>query len=119
MTFTEGSCRRLPSNKKNKTWKDDGVLAIRVVYATLYNNAGKSIGRTAFSAPLLPGSNLTIGGKEIEVDSCISKDEYLAYITSTAKPANAEPKPKPVPVPTQPLLTQKPKMSLQAQMKAQ
>lgn len=36
------------------------------------------MGRVAFDSPLLPGSTLSIGGKEVEVDSVMSKQEYLA-----------------------------------------
>ncbi|KAJ9605977.1 helicase [Cladophialophora chaetospira] len=112
---------RLPTNKKNKTWTDDGVLAIRGGYATLFNNAGKSIGRIAFSAPLLPGSNLTMSGKEIEVDACISKEQYLHYLNSSTEPAKpaSKPKPKPTSSPTTSFAVHQPKLSMQAQMKAQ
>ncbi|KEF57020.1 uncharacterized protein A1O9_07210 [Exophiala aquamarina CBS 119918] len=71
---------RIPTNKKNKTWTDDGLLVVSGGYASLYNNTGKNIGRAAFAYPLLPGSNLSVGGKEIEVDACISRDEYLAAV---------------------------------------
>ncbi|EXJ61740.1 DNA repair and recombination protein RAD54B [Cladophialophora yegresii CBS 114405] len=105
---------RLPTNKKNKTWTDDGVLAIRGGYATLYNNTGKSIGRIALSSPLLPGSNLTMGGKEVEVDSCIKRTEYLKYVNASTKPA----KEKPDTESGSPSSNQQPKLSMQAQMKA-
>ena len=36
------------------------------------------MGRTPCEAPLLPGSSLSIGGKEVEVDSMLSKSDYLA-----------------------------------------
>lgn len=116
---------RLPTNKKNKTWTDDGVMAIRDGYATLFNNGGKNIGRTAFSAPLLPGSNMTISGKEIEVDSCINKAEFLEYINMKAKPARMEPtskaelKSKPASSNRQSSPAPPPKSSMMAQMKAQ
>lgn len=63
------------------------------------------MGRTTFSDPLLPGSTLSIGGKEVEVDSIMSREEYLsgrAFLnTVTPKPIHAievqtllKPKPK-------------------------
>ena len=64
------------------------------------------MGRTAFGDPLLPGSTLSIGGKEVEVDSIMSKKEYMSgktfLNTSTPNPApvmevQALPKPKPKP----------------------
>ena len=93
------------------------MLAIRGGEATLFNNTGKSIGRIAFSEPLLPGSNLKIGGKEVEVDACISKHEYLAYVNASTEDEKTRPTPKskPNPKPTSPPL----KLSMQAQMKAQ
>ena len=36
------------------------------------------MGRTPCDSPLLPGSSLSIGGKEVEVDSILSKNDYLA-----------------------------------------
>lgn len=36
------------------------------------------MGRTMYNEPLLPGSTLSIGGKDIEVDSAISKADFFA-----------------------------------------
>ena len=36
------------------------------------------MGRTPSESPLLPGSTLSIGGKDVEVDSVISKEEFMA-----------------------------------------
>ena len=36
------------------------------------------MGRTPCDSPLLPGSQLSIGSKEVEVDSIISKEDFLA-----------------------------------------
>ena len=35
------------------------------------------MGRTAFDSPLLPGSILSVGGNELEVDSVLSKEDFL------------------------------------------
>ena len=40
--------------------------------------SGKDMGRTACNSPLLPGSALSVGGREIEVDSILPKTDYLA-----------------------------------------
>lgn len=110
----------MQTNKKNKTWTDDGVLLVSGGYATLYNNAGRSIGRTAFSTPLLTGSNLKIGGKEVEVDSCISKKEYLAVTKPGALSTNVESSSVAhTPSAQRSLKVQKPMASIQAQMRAQ
>ena len=36
------------------------------------------MGKTAFDSPLLPGSSLSVGGKEVEIDSVLSKHDFLA-----------------------------------------
>ena len=47
------------------------------------------MGRTMFDAPLLPGSTLSVGMTEVEVDSVLPKEEYLAQ--ASLKPDNAAP----------------------------
>ena len=44
----------------------------------LQDLSGKNMGRTACNSPLLPGSALSVGGREVEVDSILPKAEYLA-----------------------------------------
>ncbi len=113
--------------KKHKTWDGDGLLAVRGGYASLQDVSGRDMGRLAFSDPLLPGSSLSIGGKDIEVDSIIPKADYLA------RPAFLKAgKPSPAPTPsiraqdpiTKPIIhpstvPSKPRGSLQAQMRAE
>lgn len=36
------------------------------------------MGKKSWTTPLLPGSTLSIGGKDVEIDSVISKEEFLA-----------------------------------------
>jgi DNA repair and recombination protein RAD54B len=36
------------------------------------------MGKTRFNDPLLPGSTLSVGGKDVEVDSIITKEDFLA-----------------------------------------
>ncbi|EXJ54859.1 uncharacterized protein A1O5_12925 [Cladophialophora psammophila CBS 110553] len=110
---------RVPTNKKNKTWTDDGVLAVKGGFATLYSRSGRNIGRTAFSAPLLPESNLTISGKEVEVDSQISKNAFLEIVGPKTKSVNTEHKTTPESQPAKPFAVQQKKPSIQTQMKAQ
>ncbi|RVX65879.1 hypothetical protein B0A52_10243 [Exophiala mesophila] len=107
---------RIPTNKKNKTWTDDGVLTVGSGYATLYNNSGRSVGRTPFSAPLLPGSNLSLGGKEVEIDSCLTRDQYLGMMKPKA--AHATPAAKIQPGDAQQNEAPKTKLSMRDQMKA-
>lgn len=112
---------RNPTGKKNKTWTGDGVLSVSNGFATFCDSSGKTLGRCAFSRPLLPGSNLTMSGKEIEIDSSISRAEFLAILQPRAKPP-AKPTPS-APVGTGsktflPEPAQKKGGSLQSQMKA-
>ncbi|KAH8728210.1 DNA repair and recombination protein RAD26 [Phaeosphaeriaceae sp. PMI808] len=70
---------RKHTTKKNKTWDGDGVLAVVGGYASLTDSdTGKEIGKGAYSRPLLPGSTLSVGGKEIEIDGVMEKADYLA-----------------------------------------
>ncbi|TVY19385.1 DNA repair and recombination protein RAD54B [Lachnellula arida] len=64
--------------KKHKTWDGDGVLSVYGGYARLQDISGKEMGRSMFKDPLLPGSTLSIGGKDVEIDSSISKADFLA-----------------------------------------
>jgi DNA repair and recombination protein RAD54B len=114
--------------KKHKTWDGDGVLAVRGGFASLQDISGRDMGRLAFSDLLLPGSTLSISGKEVEVDSVISKVDFLAgkpflkagKPSATAADSNSRHQ---VPI-AKPLIqlstiSGKPKGSLQAQMKAE
>jgi DNA repair and recombination protein RAD54B len=67
------------TTKKNKTWDGDGVLAVTGGYATLTDSdTGKELGKGACTRPLLSGSALSIGGKELEIEGPIDKADYLA-----------------------------------------
>ena len=103
---------RNPSTKKNKSWTGDGVLSVSNGFATFCDNTGKTLGRCTYSDPLLPGSEIKIGGKEVEIDASITRDEFMSIIqpkrkpkpTAVTKSASAPPK--------------KPASSLQNQLKA-
>ncbi|KAI9838109.1 MAG: hypothetical protein M1819_006265 [Sarea resinae] len=69
---------RKPTAKKHKTWDGDGILSIRGGFAHLHDVSGRDMGRVNFDSPLLPGSTLSVSGKEVEVDSVITKRDYLA-----------------------------------------
>lgn len=64
--------------KKHKTWDGDGVLAVAGGYARLQNIDGREMGRCMYNEPLLPGSTLSIGGRDIEIDAAITKADFLA-----------------------------------------
>lgn len=66
------------TTKKHKTWDGDGVLSVTGSYAVLQDVSGKELGRGVCKGPLLVGSELSIGGREVEVDTMISKEDYLA-----------------------------------------
>lgn len=54
------------------------MLSLSGGYATLQDISGKALGRTACKGPLLVGSELSVGGKDIEVESMISREDFLA-----------------------------------------
>ncbi|KAG9246250.1 SNF2 family N-terminal domain-containing protein [Calycina marina] len=66
------------TNKKHKTWDGDGVLAVWGGYARLQDISGKEMGKIMYNEPLLPGSTLSLAGRELEIDSSISKSDFLA-----------------------------------------
>jgi DNA repair and recombination protein RAD54B len=73
------NCRRKPTKKKNKTWDGDGVLSIRDGYAHLQDaEDGREIGKTMWKLPLFPGSTLSVGGKDVEIDAVLLKEDFLA-----------------------------------------
>ncbi|MCJ1468794.1 helicase [Pseudocyphellaria aurata] len=101
---------RKVTTKKHKTWDGDGVLHVASGYAYLQDVSGRDMGRAPFDSPLLPGSTLSVGGNEIEVDSVMSKKDYLAgkhflKPTSTKAPATIREisQPKPNAPPKKPL----------------
>ncbi|KAK5722896.1 helicase [Elasticomyces elasticus] len=81
---------RKPTAKKHKTWDGDGVLSVVGSYAHLQDISGRDMGRGATKGPLLVGSELMVGGKEIEVESMISKEDFLAgrpFLGNMKKPS--------------------------------
>ncbi|KAF2183764.1 DNA repair and recombination protein RAD26 [Zopfia rhizophila CBS 207.26] len=67
------------NTKKNKTWDGDGLLSIVGGYAVLADiDTRKELGRGPCGRPLLPGSTMSVGGKEIEIDGVISKEDYFS-----------------------------------------
>jgi DNA repair and recombination protein RAD54B len=76
--LTNYYCRRKFTTKKHETWDGDGVLTVINGYAHLQDVSGRDLGKIAWKSPLLPGSTLSIGGKDVEIDSVISKADYLA-----------------------------------------
>jgi DNA repair and recombination protein RAD54B len=54
------------------------VLAVSGGYATLQDQSGKDLGRTLLGRMLEPGDVVSLGAREVEVDSVLSRDDYLA-----------------------------------------
>ncbi|KAL4917789.1 SNF2 family N-terminal domain-containing protein [Aspergillus aurantiobrunneus] len=69
---------RKPTMKKNKTWDGDGIISTRDGYVYLQDISGREMGRAMHGSALKMGAILSIGGKEVEVDSEISKKEYIS-----------------------------------------
>ncbi|EMC92195.1 hypothetical protein BAUCODRAFT_569497 [Baudoinia panamericana UAMH 10762] len=66
------------TTKKHKTWDGDGVLSVSGGYATLQDISGRELGRAICKGPLLVGTELSVGGKDVEVESMITKEDLLA-----------------------------------------
>lgn len=66
------------TQKKHKTWDGDGVLSVRDGYAHLQDIGGREMGKIMYNKALFPGDTLSIGAKDIEIDSMISKEDFLA-----------------------------------------
>ncbi|KAJ4985754.1 DNA repair and recombination protein rad54 [Stagonosporopsis vannaccii] len=67
------------TTKKNKTWDGDGVLVVANGVGVLTDSdSGKEMGKVVCNRPLLPGSQLSIGGKELEIDDVIDKKDYMS-----------------------------------------
>ena len=47
-------------------------------HAYLEDASGKAMGRASCPGPLLPESTLSIGGKEVQIDCVLSREEYLS-----------------------------------------
>ncbi|TDL24190.1 hypothetical protein BD410DRAFT_745512 [Rickenella mellea] len=70
---------RAPQHRKHKTWDGDGVLAINGMKAALYDLDGKLIvmGQSNMSVVNV-GTNLTVNGKDMEVDCAIPRSEFFS-----------------------------------------
>ncbi|KAJ5788880.1 Helicase C-terminal [Penicillium psychrosexuale] len=91
---------RKPSAKKHKTWDGDGILSTRGEFVYLRDIAGKEMGRKVHEARLEPGTTLSISGKEVEIDSEISRKEYLSgrvFLEATKSAPTSTPDPVPTP----------------------
>ncbi|MCJ1475516.1 helicase [Lambiella insularis] len=100
------------TTKKHKTWDSDGILRVVDGFAYLQDVSGKDMGRSTCSGPLLPGSGLSIAGKDVEVESLLSRKDFMAgrpfLAMSVAKPS---PTTSMVPPPPQnPTSTPKPRI---------
>ncbi|KAL4997815.1 SNF2 family N-terminal domain-containing protein [Aspergillus recurvatus] len=95
---------RKPTAKKNKTWDGDGILSARDEYVYLQDISGRDMGRAMYTSVLKPGVILSVGGKEVEVDTEISKKEYLSgkrfLETKTEAPTSPTPPSPPKPYPS-------------------
>ena len=69
------------------------MLHITGGYAYLQDISGRDMGRTICNLPLLPGSEISVGGKEVEVDSVISRADFLAgtqFLKTSSKRPESE-----------------------------
>jgi DNA repair and recombination protein RAD54B len=95
-TNLANASRRKPTAKKHKTWDGDGILSVRRGNVFLRDTAGKEMGRKVHEARLEPGTTISISGKEVEIDSEISRKEYYSDRKFLEGPKAATPDPIPV-----------------------
>ena len=100
--LTNYAQRRKYTTKKHKTWDGDAVLHVTGGYAYLQDMSGRELGRAALDSPLLPGSTLSVGMRDVEVDCILSKKDYLAgrpflKVSSKKPPSSATQKSLPEP----------------------
>ncbi|KAL4799091.1 SNF2 family N-terminal domain-containing protein [Aspergillus venezuelensis] len=69
---------RKPTAKKNKTWDGDGIVSTRDGYVHLQDISGREMGRAMHGSTLKMGTIISIGGKEVEIDTEMTRKEYLA-----------------------------------------
>lgn len=80
---------RKKTTKKHKTFDGDGVLSVSSGYATLTDTTGKPLGRTPLTILPQPGDLISISGKDVEIDSELSKSDFLAgrpFLSTPAPP---------------------------------
>jgi DNA repair and recombination protein RAD54B len=79
---------------------------------------GKDMGRTAFDGPLLPESTLKIGGKDVEVEAIMPREEYIAgrhlLNRGISKPPALATTTSQLPTPRVPLPKMPPKAAIEA-----
>ncbi|KAL4742214.1 SNF2 family N-terminal domain-containing protein [Aspergillus similis] len=86
---------RKPTAKKNKIWDGDGIISVRDGYVYLQDISGRAMGRAMHGRSVLkPGVILSVGGKEVEIDTEIPK-EYLSGKRSLETKTEASTPPSP------------------------
>ncbi|KAK6540050.1 helicase [Orbilia ellipsospora] len=74
--------------RKHKTWDGDGVLAIINGTATLQDTNGRDIASGRVSKTPAEGDVISLGGKEIEIDSLLPRSDFIAgkpFLKSSGK----------------------------------
>ena len=71
---------RNKTSKKHKTWEGDGVVLIRENLIILYNSTGKHMSQSAKKTTIEEGAEFTMGGKDVCIESSISKTEFLKIV---------------------------------------
>ncbi|KAL4975639.1 SNF2 family N-terminal domain-containing protein [Aspergillus desertorum] len=92
---------RKPTAKKNKTWDGDGIMSARDGYVYLQDISGRDMGRAMYASDLKPGVILSVGGKEVEVDTEVPKKEYHSekrFLETRAETPTPPSPPRPLPL---------------------
>ncbi|KAH9816885.1 hypothetical protein DFH28DRAFT_194762 [Melampsora americana] len=82
---------RKPQTRKNKTWDGDGILYIRGASCVLKcRETGQEISSGSLASGWVPepGKELSVGGKDIEIDEVMTREQIERELSSTfAEPA--------------------------------
>ncbi|TVY82311.1 DNA repair and recombination protein RAD54B [Lachnellula suecica] len=106
------------TTKKHKTWDGDGILSVYGGYAHLQDISGKEMGRCMYKDPLLPGSTLSIGGKDVEYQQGrLSGRRPFLKTQSKRTPSNGSSS-SPAPAPKVPVTINKSKPLFSSKKKA-
>ncbi|KAH8107828.1 P-loop containing nucleoside triphosphate hydrolase protein [Cristinia sonorae] len=86
---------RNPQTKKHKTWDGDGVLLATSKFCILFDLENRRIAQgkpdLGDAGKLGVGSQLVLGGKELEIDCAIKKEDYLSGKCFTRGGASSPP----------------------------
>ncbi|XP_043200083.1 DNA repair and recombination protein RAD54B-like [Amphibalanus amphitrite] len=101
------------STRKHKKWEGDALMEVHRRHVTLTDLDGKEIGQCSGYKikeleELTDGSLLSVGGKEVEIQNSVTREQFVAKTSGAAAapaPPAVEPPPPPPPPPSRPFIS--------------